>query len=485
MGYEIKYAMGRLKNNPGIVLQLSEEETHSVSLTLLNQKYIDLFWVIEHKTLPDFGVQTLYFNELPIDYQVSSRSMDTFLVDYHNLPINFTKIVPQYYRAEVYSWDINSWGFDYHSMKLGNHPRASIPDEDKTELLITRKNTDMVHAGKHGLVSINGLFHYHEYDENGLLVVDGNTTRSKNRNQCQINLLDFTQIGELTLKPITREMIRPANQAVSLSDNVYIDVGESMSGKTVGIVIGGYFHLLDHTYKRVTDTVLKIDFNNIMWESLYYKMKDILDIRHLNITDYGDDRTTGIDLYHDETILRLLTLSQSFLVFIDNPYLSITEVQLGDMGIPKRYETATKPIYPLRIGEGRYPAYKAIKEFDRWSIAVEDNIVPRQVRYRRHRELNDIRHNRIYPIHGETYATAHFMLIQSDREILSYIIDPYFIPLPRDIGPLKPYMLDYNQPGIHHEEDLREADVYIPPKIINEDFNDIYYRTTVSWHLGE
>jgi len=196
---------------------------------------------------------------------------------------------------------------------------------------------------------------------------------------------------------------------------------------------------MDHTYKQISDHSLKIDFNNIRWETLYYKMKEILNVdKKFPITELSDDRVIGFELYHDKTIRNLFKLTQSFIVVIDNPYVKIIEEAIGHIGVPKRYESGIPPLYPIRLAEGRYPAYKAIKNLDAWVISIEDNIVPLQVRYQREDDDFHIRHNQPYAVNGEVYGTAHYVRFISDQ-------------LKSD-KPIKPF--------------------------IERDINDVYYRTT-------
>lgn len=441
--YQLIKTMGRHRDRPAILDQI---DATNVTLFELSQHYTDIYFILKVKIYPEPRV--LYFNKLDIDIQLNDHlSIVQYLNKYPDKTYPLDEKVPEFKRGEVYHWDVHSWNFHYEPVKLGFHPKARIPNEDKQDLYLYKKGLDHIHAGKHSLITINGFVHYHEYNKDGWYIHQGNNTRLKNQNKTHIGVLDFTQVGEVKLIPITSKMIRPATESSSLADNVYIDIGESVSGKTVGIVIGGYFHLHDHVYKQVSERLLKVDFNNIQWETLYYQLRHRIDLSSLPITKFTNDRVVGFELYHESTIKAFFTLSQSFIVVIDSPSISIIEEPVGSLGYPKKYESAIPPIYPLRIAEGRYPAYKATKNIDKWCISIEDNIIQYPVRYHKPQDTFHMIHNQPVAVNGETYATAHYVRFISDTPVVKYLDE------------------EGNEQIKHH------------PKIIHEDLSDVYYST--------
>lgn len=467
--YTLQKVMGRKINASAIMDQL---DAGDISLLELSQHYYDVYFIINVRIYN--SPRVLYFKDLPIGIQISSMSINQYLKKVGNRNLRLSEELPQHVRGEVYSWDVHSWQFDYKAMKLGVHHKANIPEEDKEDLKLRKEGLDHSFAGKHSMVAINGFFHYHDWGDSGWIVHGGNKTKNKYKDSTHINILDFTQVGEITLHRITDDMILKNDGGKPLNDGFYIDAKHTLANKTIGICIGGYFHLLDNTYKKVSDRMIKVLFQNIQWETLYYQMKQYLNVSSLPLTDFGNDRVVGFELYHDETIKALLKLPQSFLVFIHNPHVTVIEEQIGHTGIPGRYETADKPIHPVRVGEGRYPAYKAIKNIDKWSIAIDKNIVPLQVRYQKQKDEFSIIHNRQHPINGSVYATAHFVRIISDRDMKTKDLDGWFDTFNHDLGSLKPFMSSMNVENIDYQLDGREQ-FYKPEKLINEDFESEYY----------
>ena len=469
--YRLIKTMGRPFNNLAVI---DSVDATRISLLALSQLYYDIYFVV-NRSDEKFN-RVLYFKDIPLEAQISDDTIVQWLTKQGNKNLMLSTELPFHKRGEVYSWDALSFGFDYVGIKQGYHPKANIPDEDKPDLLLTKQGTDYLEVGDFCLIAINGLLHNFEVTENGWIVHGGNTTKYKHPMSTHVNVLDFTQVGRVYRIPIETNMVSKLTDKdayMALNRGFYINTGVDLRNKTVGISLGGYLHLLDHTYKQVSDTTIRVNFSEIRWESLFYKIKELVDISSMPITDFKDDRVIGFELYHDLTILALLQLPQSFIFVIDNPNVSVTYEPVGHIGYPKRYESAIPPIYPLRIGEGRYPAYKAVKDFDKWVIAVEDNIIPLQVRYQKTFDTFHILHNRIYPTDNEVYATAHYVRILSDKDIKVRVLDELIDGKDKHLGGLRPYMLKNHADD---EEYIKQDIYYIPPTLARVNLDDDYYK---------
>lgn len=468
--YTLIKTMGRPIGKPAIVDQI---DATNISLLELSQIYYDIYFILKvsiYKT-----ERVLFFNSLDIDTRISTMTIVEYLNSMEGKTIEgLGSEIPVHVKGEVYSWDVRSYDFSWKGVNLNYHPDTTMPDDDKVDLLLSHPGVNYDYACAHSLISINGLFHYFTKSDNGWLIKDGNTTKRKSKDKTQMAVVDFTQVGSISMIPITDEMIFRATENSPLSDNIYINVGVDLSNKTVGYVLGGYFHLLDKTYKQINSRTICIDFNNMRWESLYYMMKKYIDLRSLPLTDFGNDRVLGFELYHDSTIRALLKLSQSFIVVIDNPNVAVIEEVIGDTGIPGRYESPTPPIYPLRIAEGRYSPYKAVKEYNKWNIMVEDNIVPLQVRYQKPKSEWKTIHDRIYPTNGEVYARAAYVRIYSDRNLKTKSLDDLMDTNLKGSLSLKPFITAENIPY----RKSTTSEYYLPAKILDVDFTNDYYKVS-------
>lgn len=476
MSYILIKTIGRKKSDLAHVEEIDEEIALKTNfLTLLNE-YHELYWIVTNTVMDNFKVQSLNIEDLPIAIQISTtKTFADYLKENENLTIPTRPYIPHYYNGEGYAWDVASWEFEYKAINKEMHIDATIPDDDKHDLLLSCKYTDYATSLSHSLISINGFLHRHEPSPYGWIIHDGNKTWRRCRDKMQMSVIDFTQLGSIRFESITEDMIRPAIPASPLKDNIYINLKEELVGKTIMLSLGGYLHYQSNVFSMVSNQVMKIDFNHIRWESLYYKMKEYLDLSSFDMTDYGDDRVIGFELYSDHVIKALLTLPQTFLIIIDNPYIGVEYLPIGHTGIPGRYEMAYKPIYPLRIAEGRYQPYKAIKEIDKWSIAVDDNISPHQVRYQQAPDDFHMIHNRIWPTDGEQYSHADIVRFYSDRLIDFRDIEGYQpdgLPHYNNIDKLTPEEIKEN---LFFYSQKHNQHYMTPKKIIDEDFYSEYY----------
>lgn len=129
------------------------------------------------------------------------------------------------------------------------------------DLVISSKTRDLTNS----LVSVNGVFHK-TYLFNGELYVKNGFSNIRNTRKMKIAIYDTATVGGHTVLPITRANIDPSN--TSPSNGVKLTFpGIDLTGKTVLMVLGGYLHALDDTYRivnthRIIVDTCKIDLIN-------------------------------------------------------------------------------------------------------------------------------------------------------------------------------------------------------------------------------
>lgn len=267
-------------------------------------------------------------------------------------------------------------GYKVQPVNPNTAPDANLPTGDKEWLYLSRPNTDFNLFGKSCLVSINGFFHRTDYDATGAWVIDGMKSRNKSGDN-KIGLLSFRELGSIRCKSITADMVYKQDPSHRLRDRAYIDVGEDISNMTVMLVIGGYLHLLDpKTFFRVGTNLLAIDFNNYPMFERYHESLPWLDYSSLviertdNPTQFSPD-----DFLTDANITALLTMSQSFIVLLDNSEIfTETEVVKKTKNPNMLISYKTEPKYPLFNGHGKLAEYFCIRDPGwRYSLRVLDN----------------------------------------------------------------------------------------------------------------
>jgi hypothetical protein len=253
-------------------------------------------------------------------------------------------------------------------------PDSQLPSADKTWLYLTKAQNNWALWKKSCMVSVNGFFHFIDADSNGGYVRDGMMSRTISR-QNQIGMYSFAELGSLSYVDITPSMIYKPNPALGLKDGMYINVGQDISNKTVMLVLGGYLHVLDsQTFVRVSDHAVKIDINNLPLLKRYYESVNYLDLSSLGL-EKSDSNPTHIavnQLYSDSALTAYATLSQSFIVLLDNTEVFREMHDVRSLHYPGVYISGVDPKYPLVMGVGRVAEYWPEKEVGQWSLRIHD-----------------------------------------------------------------------------------------------------------------
>jgi hypothetical protein len=81
------------------------------------------------------------------------------------------------------------------------------------------------------------------------------------------------------------------------------------------------------------------------------------------------------ELFSDEVIKRYMTLTQSFLVLVDIPYMVSEKIHLRHSSMPGMFTAYQDPTYPLIVGYGKVAEYWKIHESGHWSVTVHDSFM--------------------------------------------------------------------------------------------------------------
>lgn len=254
---------------------------------------------------------------------------------------------------------------------------AEVPPSEKTWLHLTRPNTDYALFARSCLVSVNGLYHQLDHDTTGVYVQDGDRSR-QHCGHNQLGIYSFRDLGALTYVPITPEMVYKQTPAQQLRHRAYLNVGVDLSDKTVMVVIGGYLHVLDSkTLFRTGDRSVGINFEAIPLFERFYESRKLLDLSALQLetTTANPDQVGVEDLLSDAVLTRYLTLSQSFIVLLDNAEVFVERTPLRTTRTPGVFIGYEQPVFPLITGYGLQPNYWCTFEDTQWSVHVVDGLV--------------------------------------------------------------------------------------------------------------
>lgn len=283
--------------------------------------------------------------------------------------------------GEVYAVDMIYWDFKPMPVKMDIHPTIPIPNEDKTDYLLQKEEVDYEHLAKTSLVTVNGFAHRLWYGDEGLYIQDAYQT-AKRVQGLHISLMCFEEIGEVEYIDITKENLINPIEDLDWRKAFYLHFPNTdLSQDEIAISIAGHLHFIDgqdKVLRRVSENVLKIDMR---YFNLYHRIWniDILmknGLKEYEVTEEGRPVIFTEPLKQKVFLEAILDMSQTFLVRLKTDYpIHYRRDTIGRLTWPKRYTFKNKQFfhYPLRLGDGRFPACHFIDERIGYVVNTIDN----------------------------------------------------------------------------------------------------------------
>lgn len=203
---------------------------------------------------------------------------------------------------------------------------AGGSNSSKEDLFVSREGVTGTTLGKYGLYSVNGFYHMHDFDVNGVYLFGGNTTLRR-CNDNQVGVMSFEDVGELKVIPITTAMIASQAKDAPLKDGVYLTIPETQAidGWSFLFIFGGYLQMGDSSISRVGVRTFRAYPQHLNLIERYYTSKDAIDLSSLGFDTYASFKNDSVlstkDMLSDRAIKAYLTLPQSFIVAVKTPSL--------------------------------------------------------------------------------------------------------------------------------------------------------------------
>lgn len=263
--------------------------------------------------------------------------------------------------------------------KIGVNLPENYPPEDKPDLLVTRPtySTDLSLIHSHCLVSINGYIHMTDTDGDKAYVVDGGKTLRKARMN-KMGITSFLDIGRLKKVKILPTNIHPQTPTSPLYDKTYFSVDEDLTRKTCMLVLGGYLVMPeDGVFWQTGTSTFALDWTKIPYVERVYESDRFMDLTDLGLTrDTQNPNLFSLpEMLSDATLIKYMTLSQSFLVILDAEYLLSKKIPIKRSNMPGMFISYQDPVYPMFVGHGKIAEYWKTHEGadNRWSVTVADS----------------------------------------------------------------------------------------------------------------
>lgn len=369
---------------------------------------------------------TFLVDPINVDFEIfraqygnESKTVEEFLTDLGNTSLVTVPNVPQYQTKRIEYSDGFRAGYKIDITTPGSIPINNATRGDRTEVRISRPNTDMQSFYDNCLVSINGFFHKTETDGVHCYVPDGGKSLLKSR-QNQLGFINFKPIGKIECVPIIEAMVYKQNENSFLKHNAYIEIGRNLTNKTLMVVIGGYLYLPgNNSLKLINDNVVMIDFNHVPIVERYFEALKYIDMSSLGlpVNVASPDQINIGDFFKDEHFIKYLTMKQSFLVILDTPQIYTQRNYIRHNDMPGIFIAYEEPKYPLITSTGKVSEYWKQHDDGHWCVNVHDA-------YKFNRVSNSVAVENLYsatdnslPYRTYYNSQGYFLEIGSDKLI--------------------------------------------------------------------
>ena len=293
-----------------------------------------------------------------------------WLVSIGNQTIPLSDDLPANDRVYATYRDVWCHGFQVQGYNRNIAVEQELTLDQMIDAIVSKPEVDYSLVDQHALFLVNGLIHNSVAIPDGLVIQDaGKSLQASKENR--VGILNFEKIGKIDRYAITPEMLVPPTEDLPYTDSVYLKLTDiDTTNKTVGIVIGGYLHLLDNAYDQVGSQLLKLNMRDYPIVERYWILKQNTDVSSIKLTSFNNrkDKLDFTELTSTENIAALLTLTQSFVVTIDAVDIGVARVMAHQAELAGRYMAYSKPMYPLISDTGRLINYT-------WYAAKHDYVV--------------------------------------------------------------------------------------------------------------
>lgn len=271
-------------------------------------------------------------------------------------------------------------GFKAELSFTGGSPIADVADNEKNDVMLTKKGANYDRFYNNCLFTMNGFVHRHDADVLGIFIKDGGKTWRKQQSN-KIGIIDFSEIGPIEIIDIDADMILPNPVTGKIYDGAYIELPKSIGNKIPFLVLGGYLHVINANYYQVADNVIKVDVDQMPLLKRIYESRTEIDISEatdlLDSVDFNRGLISVEQLHGNDFLRTYLSMRNSFVVLIEADNIYLEKHKLGFTHLPGRYFDGLKPEWPMQLELGRLPEYIAFKDSELWTLAVQNNLSTR------------------------------------------------------------------------------------------------------------
>lgn len=318
---------------------------------------------------------TIELESLRAQYSASSTTITQYLTNLGNATITTTvapvALNPKYVK---YS-DGTRAGYKATPVNLLSPNNTDQQDSQKTSLRIRRPGTDMALFHNTCLVTVNGFFHFVDYDGTDIYVVGGGASRLKSH-QANFGIMSFREVGNIKCVPITDAMIFPPTTEVPLKNRTYLKLNEDIANKTVMLVLGGYLMLIDGaSFFQNGNDVFCINWARIPFIRRFLDAQPYVDYSSLElpVSSNNPNAISVPQLMSNTVLTKFMKMPTSFFVILDTPEMFVNRISIKTAPLPGMFIAYKEPIYPLIVANGKVAEYWKTYEDGQWAVNVKDS----------------------------------------------------------------------------------------------------------------
>lgn len=413
--YQLVSAIAQLKaaGSPWAAVDLS-----ALTLSQIDSAYSDAylrvsspFWTNDH---------TMLFRTVTQGYAQRDHTIAQFFAAIGNTTLQAENGIATITKGRVKYADAFWAGYKLQRGKYLQSP-STIPTTDEADVLImSKEGVDARVFHKNCLVTVNGLIHRVDADSENVYVMDAAKSNYHSlRNE--VGIINFFDVGEIECVSITPDMLFKAHPLQPFANQVFIKSPVSAEGRTAALVMGGYLFLLDNlTFFRTADDIFCLDTQSVALLDRFFESRTLIDLSVLGLEYNGknDAQISRTQLFSDAVMTKWLTVSQSFLVFIDSPDMNVLRAQLAPTRIAKQYLAYEEPTLPLIGGFGLIQPYWVQEDDGVFSVTVGDNVRPHYLFHTTPASQVPMPGDNRIPYDRESYTRAHFLDIESEKVVI-------------------------------------------------------------------
>lgn len=321
--------------------------------------------------------ETLHLQDLPDPVRTTEQTLPQWLIQNGNRTLPTSLVPPTFTYRRVQFYDATYADFKVRPTNIGYHPDTPLSTLLEKDLLLTKAGVDYVTIKQNCLFTVNGYLHLADANSDGLYIYDGmRTQKNLNKNLCGI--IDFQRIGTVECLPITSDLIVKRNVQIPYHDVLYLDLPVAPVGKKILLSIGGFLHTTDSLFQLVGDRTVRIDFKRFNWLERFYRLNEARGVDWSGVERVGGTFSKE-GVFSDETLLKLFTLPNSFIIYVNTNELFVTRIPVEKTKIGGAYYSHEKIGLPLIGGEGLVKEYKHGRFDGQWTLDIDDYVLKTNV----------------------------------------------------------------------------------------------------------